>query len=162
MCCSWLGELKVIEPCQLGVWTEHFPPQCCKGEQNPRDKPASGEAPPTPPFLGDSQLLTQEAYLCWMLIMSLRLVSLNFQGLGSNLPFSWESEAGSMLLRLYQTHITWGSWIFGLMKFEQGPGSQRHTRIASWTCLLNRAETQVMSFHLNMLVLPQSSCLARL
>lgn len=60
MCCSWLGELKVIKPCQLGVWTEYFLPQCWKGEQNPRDKPASGEAPF---LLGGTRLLTEDARL---------------------------------------------------------------------------------------------------
>lgn len=72
MCCSWLGELKVIKPRQLGVWTEHFPPQCWKGEQNPRDKPASGEAPL---LLGDTRLHPWEAHLCWMLTWSLHVLS---------------------------------------------------------------------------------------
>lgn len=72
MCCSWLGELKVIKPRQLGVWTEYFPPQCWKGEQNPRDKPASSEAPL---LLGDTRLHPWEAHLCWMLTWSLHVLS---------------------------------------------------------------------------------------
>lgn len=60
MCCSWLGELKVIKPCQLGVWTEYFLPQCWKESKIPE----ISQHQVKPPFFWGAHGFSRKMLVC--------------------------------------------------------------------------------------------------